>query len=111
MLVMAKRTKQSKEEIVKIFYGINSKTFEVESVSLTRGAVLTKFGKDLEYIRHPIAGRDARTEVVIVFHLTEIFSVSAQMSDAESTKKRIEELEAKAMRMKAEAAAMGAEKT
>jgi hypothetical protein len=34
---MAKGTHQCREEITELFYGINPRTFEIESVSRTRG--------------------------------------------------------------------------
>jgi hypothetical protein len=97
---MGRLTKQQQREIVSEFYGINLKTYEVESVSLTRGGMLTKWGKDATYIEHPVAGRQARTEVVIVFGLSEIFEVT-QFDDREYTKRKVAELQAKADTMKA----------
>ena len=108
---MAKPTKRSNDELVEDFYGINPSTFEVEQVSLTRGGVLSKFAKDGALFRHPIApGRQALAEVIIVFHLTDIFSIHTQFENVDGTKKRIAELETKAAKMKAEAVERDKEK-
>jgi hypothetical protein len=102
---MTRRTKQSDNVIVEEFYGINSLTFEVEQVWLTRGGVLSKFTKDGVLFQHAIApGRQARAEVIIVFNLIDIFNVHPQFENKEETKRRVEELKAKAAQMKADAA-------
>src|ERR1019366_4709899 len=73
---MTKRTKQSDDEIIEAFYGINLSTFEVERVSLTRGGTLSKSTKDGGSFQYRIEhGRQARNEVTIVFNLTDIFPV------------------------------------
>jgi hypothetical protein len=55
-------------------YGINVHTLEVESVSLTNGGMLTRWSKSGPY-SHPVAGRQPRSEVVIVFNLTDVIEL------------------------------------
>jgi len=68
-----KATKAYKNEVWEVFYGINPKTFEVESVSKSRGGVLTRWGKEGVHTHPILTGRQARNEVVIVYGLTDIF--------------------------------------
>lgn len=101
---MARRTKRQNEEIVERFYGIDPKTFEVARISLTRSGTLTRRWDDGRvYPHHIMRGRDARSEVIVVFGLTNIFSVLVQYDSAESTQDRIKELEEKAAEMKQQA--------
>ena len=104
-MIMTSRTKQSDDDIVEAFYGINRSTFEVERVWLTRGGALSKSTKDGGSFQHRIEhGRDARNEAFIVFNLIDIFSVCPQYENIEETKRRTTELEAKATQMRAKAA-------
>jgi hypothetical protein len=99
---MARRTKRENEETVEIFYGINPRTFEVDSVFLTRGGTLRKHGRDLATATHHILhGRDARTEIIIVWHLTDLVSFAPAMSGGEFAKEQLAELRLKADEMKA----------
>lgn len=108
---MTKRTKQSDDEIIEAFYGINLSTFEVERVSLTRGGTLSKSTKDGGSFQYRIEhGRQARNEVTIVFNLTDIFPVYPQFENKDDTNRRTAELEAKAAQMKADAAEKGKKK-
>ena len=103
--------KQSDSEVIEVFYGIDPSTFEVKRVSLTRGGTLSKSTKDGWSFSHRIEhGRNARTEVIIVFNLTDIFSVPPQYENVEETKRRTAELEANAAQMKADAAEKGKKK-
>ena len=95
-----KATKAYKNEVWEVFYGINPKTFEVESVSKSRGGVLTRWGKEGVHTHPILTGRQARNEVVLVYGLTDIFVVNPHFENQESTRKRIEELKAKAAEMK-----------
>ena len=97
---MARRTKRENEQIIYTYYGINAETYEVESVSQTRGGSLTAFRGD-NYICLPIGpGCIAKSEVVILFKLQGVFCVPAGFADSESTKMKISELQAKADAMK-----------
>ena len=52
---LARLTRRGGEEIIETLYGINPKTFEVETVSLNRGGELRKLGKDVEPRTHHVA--------------------------------------------------------
>jgi hypothetical protein len=98
---LARLTRRGGEEIIETLYGINPKTFEVETVSLHRGGELRKLGKDVEPRTHHVAhARDPKSEVRISFGLTNVFSVPQALVDQESTKKRVEELRKRAAEMK-----------
>jgi hypothetical protein len=98
---MARLTKHQEGEIVEMFYGINPKTFEVDRVSLTRGGTLSRWNKNGNYSHPVFKGRDARAEVIIVFGLTDIHSVSQVSFGSEYEKRILEELKTKAAEMKA----------
>jgi hypothetical protein len=97
---VARHTRPGGEEIIETLYGINSKTFDVETVSLNRGGELRKLGKSGEP-HHLARGRDPKSEVRIAFGLTNVFSVPQALVDQESTKRRVEELRKRAAEMKA----------
>lgn len=89
-------TKAYQQEIVEVFYGINPRTKRVERVSRTRGGSLSKMGADANFVTHHImAGRNAETEIVVVFHLTDVFGFPAGMEDAEWVKQKRKDLEEK----------------
>lgn len=94
---MAKKgTRAYDDEIVEVFYGINTKLNKVESVSRKRNGSLTRTNADGTMTpHHPMPGKNALTEVVIAFGLSDVFSFPPSMWDAEWVKKKIEELEAK----------------
>jgi hypothetical protein len=98
---LARLTRRGGEEIIETLYGINPKTFEVETVSLNRGGELRKLGKDVEPRTHHVAhARDPKSEARIAFGLTNVFSVPQALVDQESTKRRVEELRKRAAEMK-----------
>jgi len=108
---MVRKRRQNQEEIVETFFGINPETFEVESVSRTRGGTLSRWGKGGSYYTHHIEhGRAAQSEVGIVFGLTDIFSVPEILINSEDIKKRVQELEAKAAEKKRQAEEAAAKK-
>jgi hypothetical protein len=85
------------------FYGINPKTFRVESVSVTRGGTLRKWGPDATFATHHLAhGRQAKSEIIIVWGLTDLIEIYPQLDDSESTKQKLAELKAKAEAKRAE---------
>jgi len=99
---MSNLTKRQQDQIFSTFYGINRKTFEIESVYLTQGGTLTSWGRDGSLTTLPVSyGRRARDEVVIAFELTEIFETYAELESAENTKLRVAALQQKADAMKA----------
>ena len=85
---------------IETFFGINPKTFEVESVSRTRGGTLSRWNENGVYSHNIEHGRNAQAEVAIVFGLREIFSVPELLVNSENTKQRVEELRKKAAEMK-----------
>lgn len=103
---MARKTRRQQEEIINEIYGINSKTFEVESISVTRGGTMTRYGKDGGFYTHHIEhGRPARGEAGIVFGLVELVDVHPLYAGAEQRKIITERLKVKAAEMKAESEA------
>ena len=99
---MPRRTKYQHEETITTFYGINPTTFEVERVSLTRGRTLKKWTKDAAFMTHPIPpGRQPKNEIVIMWGLTELIEVLPHESYSEGTKRKVDELRAKAKEMRA----------
>jgi len=108
---MARKTRRENEEIVETYFGIDPKTFEVKTVSRTRGGTLTKWNRDLApYSHHIEHGRNAQAEVRIVFGLTDIFGVPEALVNSENTKNRVKELEVKAAEMKRQAEEAAAKK-
>lgn len=100
--MVKKNTKAFKGEIVREYYGINRNTLEIESVTETRGGTLTKWDKDgMPRNAATKPGSSARTEVLIVFGLIDVVEFS-MFHNEESKKKAIEELTAKAAKMKSE---------
>jgi hypothetical protein len=98
---MAKGTQQSREEITELFYGINPTTFEIESVSKTRGGMLTRSAKDGLIISHPMTrGGDTQNEIALVFGLMDVFSVPAKLWNSERRVRQVEELRAKAAKLR-----------
>jgi hypothetical protein len=68
---MPRLKKRGKEQIVRQYYGINPKTFAVECVSETRGGRLSVW-RNGNYLTHPLAGRDGRTEYIVAFDLNDV---------------------------------------
>jgi hypothetical protein len=99
---MARLTKPRKQETVTVFYGIN-RMLDVERVSLDRGGTLSRWGRDANLFSHHVGpNRHARSEVVIVFNLTDIIEMPPMAENDASNKQRINELEEKAARMRAD---------
>lgn len=96
---MARRTKQQAGEIVETIYGINGNTYEVESISVTRGGTMTRWNENGPY-SYEAAGRNPRNEAVVVFGLSEIRSVSQVLFGSDAEKRIMEELKAKAEALK-----------
>jgi hypothetical protein len=88
-------TKRQADETVRVHFGI--KDGEVVTVYEKRGGSLVYHGKKgLGYQSHPLAGRRAATELIVVFGLSDSFSVPVGSMDSEYTKTRVAELKAKA---------------
>ena len=89
MLAPKKGTAAWKRLIKTIYYGIDPKTFAVKRISLTNDNVLQYYGEDGTYDHPVLAGRMARNEVVIVWHLHDIFEVMPGFADSDTEKKRV----------------------
>lgn len=95
-----KGTKAWKGEITTVFYGINPETLEVDRVTMTRDRTISRLSKSgAMHTHHVLQGRDPRTEVNVVYHLTDIVQLPAFL--AAGDKPQVKELEAKAAAMKA----------
>lgn len=99
---MAQPEKRPEDEITTNFFGINPKTYEIESVSLTRGGTLlrVKDGADNWSASVPVPA--AKHEISARLGLVEIVETSAQNTGEEERKKIMEDLEIKAEIMKQE---------
>lgn len=99
---MMKPEKLPEDEVMTNFFGINPKTYEIESISLTRGGTLSwiKDGADKWSANVPVAA--AKHEIATRLGLVEIAEVSAQSAADEQRRKIIEDLEIKAETMKQE---------
>lgn len=92
-----KRTKAYQNETIAVWYGIDRKTKSVHMVWESRSGSLSRSGKGVEpYTHHMSPGRQASTEIVVVFHLSDLFSTSPALMNDEFNKKRVAELEARA---------------
>jgi hypothetical protein len=100
---MARLTEHEQGLTVETFYGINPTTFEIESVSLTKGGVLRKHGRDMQFHEHALLdGHSPQTEIVIVWHLRELISFPEGIFSEEEKARSLGELKAKAAKMKEE---------
>ncbi len=107
-----KGTKAYKTETIQLFWGINPRTHIVEQVSLSRDGVI-RLGS-YSHVIHPSNKNRPDAEIRLVFELTDLFSVPTFLWSDENTKRRVEELRAKAAAQKVEAhefAASGAIKS
>jgi len=100
---MPRLTNEQKQAIVLTFYGINPRTLQVDSVSMTRDRKLTRYGIGVPTRTQIIPdGVTPKSEVVTVFELSDIVEVAAHLSNEEFFKRQIEGLEARAKVMRAE---------
>jgi hypothetical protein len=98
---MAKPEESPADEITTNFFGINPKTYEIESISLTRGGTLLRVTDGDNWSANvPVAA--AKHEIAVRLGLVEIVETSAQNTDDEQRRKIIEDLETKAEIMKQE---------
>ncbi len=96
---MARPEKPPEEEITTDFFGINPKTYEVESISLTRGGTLLRATGNWS-ANVPAAA--AKHEIAVRLGLVEIVEANAQDTGEEQRRKIMEDLEIKAEIMKQE---------
>jgi hypothetical protein len=99
---MAKPEKSPDDEVTTNFFGINPKTYEIESVSLTRGGTLLRVGDGADNWSATVPVAAARHEIAVRLGLVEIVETSAQTTGEELRRKIIEDLETKAEIMKQE---------
>lgn len=105
-MAMVRLTKHEQGIIVETFYGIDPETFEVERISLTRGGVLRKSGKDGGAYEHLIEhNRSPQEEVIVVWNLREVVGLREGVFTPDQVKETVERLKVKAAAMKAEAEA------
>ena len=99
---MGRMTKRQAQEHLYVYYGINSRTFKVETAYQTRGGLLVLW-RDDQRLTAPLGpGRMAETECVIVFGLREVRWLPASADNSESAKRIYEELKKKAEALKVE---------
>ncbi|NKM30100.1 hypothetical protein [Rhizobium laguerreae] len=93
----SKNSNAYRKEYVRVHYGIHSDTLDVKSVWEQRdGGLSGDYGT-----HYPSHGMPARSEVMLVFHLTEVRTVMIQLEDTQGIR-IVAELEEKAKQMRAE---------
>lgn len=99
---MTKPEKLPEDEVTTNFFGINPKTYEIESISLTRGGTLlrVKDGAANWSVNVPVAA--AKREIATRLGLVEIVETSALNAGEEQRRRIMEDLETKAEVMKQE---------
>ncbi len=98
---MARRTRKQDREYATVHYGINPKTFAVETVWQQSDGTLVKSAvTGVGGTHYPLPGRSAEHEILVVWHLTDIMSAPANLMDAEVAKENRRKLEEKAAAMK-----------
>jgi hypothetical protein len=99
---MARMTKRQAGEYVIAYYGINAARGTVDTVYERRDGQLVISRLDGTDRTHmPLRRRTAEHEMLVVWHLTDIFSVSMDSTTDDSTMKRVQELQVKAAAAKA----------
>ncbi|MFZ5685927.1 hypothetical protein [Phenylobacterium sp.] len=81
--------------IVAEYVGIDRNTWTIRKVSHTDAGKLIYTRDDGTMYTHPLDGRPARSVVMSVFGLTDVFSYSPAMADSVSTQQQWTELRAK----------------
>lgn len=99
---MAKPEKPQEDEITTYFFGINPKTDEIESISLTRGGTLLWVRDDADDWSANVPVAAAKHEIAVRLGLVEIVETSVQNTGEAQRRKIIEDLETKAEIMKQE---------
>ncbi|MBI5322527.1 hypothetical protein [Bradyrhizobium sp.] len=91
------------DQITTNFFGINPKTYEVESISLTRGGALSRVGDGSKYWNAKVPdAAAAKQEIAHRLGLVEIVEASVQSTGEQQLRKIMEDLETKAEIMKQE---------
>jgi hypothetical protein len=103
-MARSKRTKIWGKLSKQQFFGIDPSTCEVVRIWESTDGQLSRVNEDLSSFIHAIApGRDARTEIVVTFGLTNVFGIPAAYDSRESPEVQALELKAASMRAKREA--------
>ncbi len=90
------------DEITTNFFGIDPKTYEVESISLTRGGALVRVKDGAAIWSANVPVESARHEIAVRLGLVEIVETGARDTGEEQRRKIMEDLETKAEIMKQE---------
>ena len=92
-----KSTVASRSEYVTVIYGIHTATKTVRRVYVQRDGRMVGNTTDGMQVTHYVAGgRRPESEAVIVFGLSDVFSVPINIADSEGTKRTLEQLRVKA---------------
>jgi len=104
---MAHKVQQGFDEFITIFYGLNPKTFDIETVWQTRGNMLLRKveGTRLRRRRMPY-GMRPHDAAALMYGLTDVLPIPVAAHDSEPSKMKIAELRRKALRMKLDALAI-----
>jgi len=98
-----KLTSRQKQEIISTFYGINPRTLQVDSVSVTREGRLSRRGIGVTFHTHLIhQGETPRSEIGIVYELDHLIEIPTLLCNDDSSKRRLDELRARAAAMRSE---------
>lgn len=99
----AREMAKPEDQVTTNFFGINPKTYEIESISLTRGGMLSRIGGDAGNwsTKVPDAAA-AKQEIAHRLGLVEIVEASVQDTGEQQRQKIMEDLETKAEIMKQE---------
>jgi hypothetical protein len=103
---MARPTKAQQNETVWAYYGINLRTFELETVYERRDGRLVNHDAQPPH-HYPLPGRTAENEILIVWHVGHLISFAPRDMQSEWVQAEIKALKAKADQMKADKAAKG----
>lgn len=99
---MTKPEKRPEDEITTNFFGINPKTYEVETITLTRGGTLVRSGERAESWRASVPVGSVKHEIAARLGLLEIVETSAENAGEEQRRSIMEDLETKAEIMRQE---------
>ena len=85
------------DELVQEFYGIDARTFRVDSVAITRSGKITRW-TEKGYIVEQMVGRDMRAEVIRLFGLIELIEVHPRTPNS-NRRSIMVQLQAKALEL------------
>lgn len=102
MVSMGRMTKQAAREYTYVYFGINRDTWQVETAYQTRGGTLELWRDDVRLTAPLGMGRMAESECRIVFGMADVRWLPISQQDSETAKRWLDELKAKAAKMKDE---------